>query len=340
VNGSGSKSPGPARDSTAAAPLPASRRFDAGEFVNRYGLVCAWMLLIAGFSIASPDIFMSWANFTNIFGSQAILVVLTMGMIAPLIVGEFDLSMAGLVSVCLMLIGVLNVQHGWPIGWVVLAVVGVSVLVGAVNAFTIVRIGVNSLVATLGMGTLLMGAAYGISGLSIVGLASELTAFARTWVFGIQAAFYYGLALTIVWWYVQRWTPLGRNLLFTGANRQVARLSGVPVDRLRAGSLMTSSLVSGFAAILLAGVLGSADPSAASGFLLPPFAAAFLGATAISPGRFNPWGAFIAVYFLVTGIVGLQILGFSGWIEQVFYGGALVLAVTLSRIAADRLRGS
>ena len=92
--------------------------------------------------------------------------------------------------------------------------------------------------------------------------------------------------------------------------------------------------------IILAGVLGSADPNAGGGYLLPPFAAAFLGATAITPGRFNPWGAFIAVYFLVTGIVGLQILGFSGWIEQVFYGGALVLAVVLSRIAAEKLRST
>lgn len=311
---------------------------DLGEAVNRYGLLAAWLLLILAFSIASPDIFLSRANFANIFGSQAILVVMTMGMIVPLTVGEFDLSMSGLVSTCLMLIGVLNVQQGWPIGWVVLAVFLLALLVGALNAFIVVRIGVNSLVVTLGMGTLLMGASYGISGLSIIGISPILTDIARTKLFGIQMAFYYGLLLTLVWWYVQRFTPLGRNMHFTGANPQVARLSGVDVDRLRAGSLVTSSLIGAFAAVILAGVLGSADPNAANGYLLPPFAAAFLGATAITPGRFNPWGAFIAVYFLVTGIVGLQILGLSGWIEQVFYGGALVLAVTLSRIAADRLR--
>ena len=102
--------------------------------------------------------------------------------------------------------------------------------------------------------------------------------------------------------------------------------------------MIASSLIAAFAAVILAGVLGSADPNAGAGYLLPPFAAAFLGATAITPGRFNPWGAFIAVYFLVTGIVGLQILGFSGWIEQVFYGGALVLAVVLSRLAAEKLK--
>jgi ribose transport system permease protein len=72
--------------------------------------------------------------------------------------------------------------------------------------------------------------------------------------------------------------------------------------------------------------------------MLPAFAAAFLGATAISPGRFNPWGTFIAVYFLASGIVGLQLIGLSGWIEQVFYGAALILAVAASRLASRRDR--
>ncbi|NPT44839.1 ABC transporter permease [Paraburkholderia sp. 1N] len=314
------------------------RRFDPGEVASRYGLLIAWAFLILAFSIASPEIFLSKANFANIFGSQAILVVMTMGMIVPLIVGEFDLSMTGLMSCCLMLIGVLNVQYGWPIGWVIPLVVLLGLTVGVINAFIAVRIGVDSLVVTLGMGTLLTGVSYGISGLSIIGISPLLTDFARTRVFGVQMAFFYGLLLTLVWWYIQRFTPLGRNMLFAGANREVARLSGINVDRLRAGSLVVSSLIGAVAAVILAGVLGSADPNAANGYLLPPFAAAFLGATAITPGRFNPWGAFIAVYFLITGIVGLQILGLSGWIEQVFYGGALVLAVTLSRLAANRLK--
>lgn len=66
--------------------------------------------------------------------------------------------------------------------------------------------------------------------------------------------------------------------------------------------------------------------------LLPAFAAAFLGETAIRPGQFNVWGSFVAVYFLVTGVTGLELLGVSGWVEQVFYGLALVLAVTIVQL--------
>ena len=306
--------------------------------LGRYGLLFLWLLLAIGFSLASPGIFLSWANLSNIFGSQAVLVILTMGMIVPLTVGEYDLSVAGLASTCLMLIGELNVYARWPIGWVIPLVFVVALVVGLINALIVVRVGVSSLVATLGMGTLLMGAAYGISGLSIIGISGSLIAFARTKLFGLQMAFYYGLILTVLLWYVQFNTPLGRRLIFAGADPKVARLTGIEVDRLRVGALVTCSLTTAFGALVLAGVLGSADPTAATGYLLPPFAAAFLGATAIEPGRFNPLGAFIAVYFLVTGIVGLEILGFSGWIEQVFYGGALVVAVTLSHLAADRLK--
>jgi ribose transport system permease protein len=88
--------------------------------------------------------------------------------------------------------------------------------------------------------------------------------------------------------------------------------------------------------VLYAGTQGAADPSSGASYLLPAFAAVFLGATAINPGRFNPWGTFIAVFFLITGITGLELLGFTGWVENAFYGASLVLAVALSRLAARR----
>jgi ribose transport system permease protein len=84
---------------------------------------------------------------------------------------------------------------------------------------------------------------------------------------------------------------------------------------------------------MYAGVIGSVDPSSAQNYLLPAFAAVYLGATTITPGRFNAIGTFIAVYFLVSGITGLQLLGVESFVQQLFYGGALVLAVALSHFA-------
>ncbi|WP_281167475.1 ABC transporter permease [Rubellimicrobium thermophilum] len=136
--------------------------------------------------------------------------------------------------------------------------------------------------------------------------------------------------------YVFDFTPLGRRLLFVGRGREVARLNGIAVDRVRAGALVVSGLLSAAAGILYAGVLGSADPYSGLNFLLPAFAAAFLGATAIIPGRFNPWGALVAVYFLATGITGLTMMGIPLWVTNVFNGAALILAVTISQITRRR----
>jgi ribose transport system permease protein len=119
----------------------------------------------------------------------------------------------------------------------------------------------------------------------------------------------------------------------------VARLSGVRVARVRFGALVASAGIGGLAGVLYAGTIGGADPSSGASFLLPAYAAAFLGATSIVPGRFNPWGAIVAVYFLVTGVTGLQLLGADSYVQQLFYGGALVLAVVFSQVAGRITRG-
>jgi ribose transport system permease protein len=104
----------------------------------------------------------------------------------------------------------------------------------------------------------------------------------------------------------------------------------------RAGALIASGVLAAAAGVLYAGVLGSADPSSGLSFLLPAFAAAYLGATTIVPGRFNPWGAIVATYFLATGITGLSMLGIPLWVTNVFNGGALILAVTVSQLTRGR----
>jgi ribose transport system permease protein len=91
--------------------------------------------------------------------------------------------------------------------------------------------------------------------------------------------------------------------------------------------------------VLAAGTAGAADPTAGPSYLLPAFAAAFLGSTAITPGRFNAIGTFCAVYFLQTGVAGLGIVGYSGWVDQVFYGGSLIVAVAMPRLIGARVAG-
>ena len=101
---------------------------------------------------------------------------------------------------------------------------------------------------------------------------------------------------------------------------------------------MTASLIAGFAGIVLVGTVGGFDPSGAQSYLLPALAAVFLGTAVVQPGQFNPVGVAIGIYFLETGIIGLQLLGASGWVQDTFYGAGLVSAVTVATIVRARAR--
>jgi ribose transport system permease protein len=313
-------------------PSGAVRRGAYSSFGQRYALVGALILTIVVFSLLEPTRFFTLENFQTTLSIQAIPLLLALGILPALAAGEYDLSVGSVMGLSLVLVGYLNVQHGWPIGLTVAVAVSAGIVVGLVNAGLIIGLGIESIVATLGMSTLLVGATLGISSLPVSGVSSQLVSVATTQILGIQLVFFYGVAVTIILWYVFQHTPLGRYLYFVGAGRAVARLSGIRVNAIRTGALILGSTISALAGVLQAGLLGGADPTIGPTFLLPAFAAAFLGATAVVPGRFNAWGTFFAVYFLATGIVGLQIVGLSGWIEQLFYGAALIVAVVVSRL--------
>ena len=308
------------------------------RIVERYALLAAWGVTCVIFGILRPDTFLTTANFTTIFGSQAILVVLTLALLVPLTAGDYDLSVAATMGLSSMTLAILNVNHGWSIWTAILAALVVGLVVGLINGALVVLLDIDSLIATLGTSTFIAGIILWISNSqTISGISDTLINIVVVDRFlGIPLEFYYGIALGLVMLYVFEFMPVGRRLLFVGRGRNVARLSGIRVSRLRWGSLAASGLISAFAGVLYAGTLGSADPTSSLSFLLPAFAAAFLGATTIMPGRFNPIGSIAAVYFLVTGITGLQLLGVQTFVQQLFYGGALVLAVALSQFARRR----
>lgn len=306
------------------------------DFGGRFGVIIAWVIIVVAFSVLEPDLFLTTGNFVTIFGSQSVLLILALGVLLPSTTGEFDLSVSGVLGLSLVLVGWLNVVHQWPVELACIVALAAGLLVGMVNAAFIVGLGVDSFIVTLGTGTLLTGVALGLIPAAVAPISEGLVTVMRTQLFGLQMAFYYGLALTILSWYVFSHTPLGRYLYFVGSGNNVARLAGLRVDALRVLALIGSALIAAFAGVVLAGLNGSADPTVGASFLLPAYAAAFLGSTVFFPGRFNPWGTFAAVYFLVTGITGLQLMGIASWIEPVFYGGSLVLAVAASRIAQRR----
>jgi ribose transport system permease protein len=314
------------------------RRSHVAQTLERLALLIAWIAIVAFFSALRPDVYPTWGNFSTILGSQAVLVAVTLGLMIPLTAGDFDLSIANVLSLSQMLLAILNVVHGWPILLAIAAVLALGVVVGLINAAFILYFRIPSLIVTLGVGTFLSGVVLWISASQTIGGISDglVDAVVGTRLFGVPLAFYYGLGLTAAIWYVFDFTALGRRLLFVGRGREVARLTGIKVNRVRVGCLVASSVFGALAGVLYAGMTGAADPTSGANYLLPAFAAVFLGATSVSPGRFNPWGSFIAVYLLVSGVTGLTMLGVDTFVQNLFYGGALVLAVAASQLVRKR----
>jgi ribose transport system permease protein len=312
------------------------RLLDLGE---RLALPLAWVAIIIIFGAIEPWVFLTAANFETILSSQAVLAVIALGLIVPLTAGDYDLSIASVTGLSAMTIAVLNVLHHWPVGLAVLVGLAAGLLVGVVNGFVTVVFGIESLIVTLGMGAFVQGMTLWISNSNTVsGISQNLVNPTVVWRFlGIPVEFYYALGVALVLGYVMEFVPAGRRLLMVGRGREVARLSGMHVSRIRFLAFVCSGGVGAIGGVLFAGTSGAADPSSATLLLLPAFAAVFLGATAISPGRFNVLGTLIAVYFLVTGITGLQLLGAQTYVQNLFYGAALIVAVVFSQ-SARRLR--
>ena len=308
------------------------------DLTERLALPLAWVAIIIIFGAIRPSVFLTASNFETIFSSQAVLAVIALGLIVPMTAGDYDLSIASVTGMSAMLIAVLNVLHGWPVGLAVLAALAAGLMVGVVNGFVTVIFGIESLIVTLGMGTFVAGLTLWISDSNTVsGISQNLVNPIVVWRFlGVPVEFYYALGVALILGYMMEFLPVGRRLLMVGRGREVARLSGMHVNRIRLLAFVCSGGIGAAAGVLFAGTSGAADPSSATGLLLPAFAAAFLGATAIFPGRFNVPGTLIAVYFMVTGITGLQLLGAQTYVQNLFYGAALVGAVVFSQLTRRR----
>lgn len=332
-------------DSSAAAARPTLRGNAKPTWLqtitSKYALVVVWIVMALAFYALMPGKFGTGAAFSSIFGSQQVLVFLAMSALITLVVGEFDLSIASIMGLSATMVTVLAGLHGVNIWLACLIALAASMVCGAVNAYFVVVLDVSSFVVTLGTGTLLLGVAEFISGGNILSVSDD--AFSNLAIFrilGMPVSFYYGIALGLFIAYVLAFTPLGRHMLFVGASREVARLAGIRVQGIRAGAYVVGGLLAGLAGVILVSTVGGFSSSSSTIYLLPALAAVFLGTAVVQPGMFNPIGTLIAIYFLATGIFGLQLLGFSGWIQNVFYGGGLVVAVALAKVVRNRSRTS
>jgi ribose transport system permease protein len=306
----------------------------AAAVAERFGLLLVLAAVIVAFSIALPSTYPTTVNLKIVLSGQAVFLILALAVTVPLRAGEFDLSIGAVAVGAATLVAELTVQHHVSVGAAVIVALGAGVAVGILNAVVVVGIGINAFIATLGSMTLVAGLALAISsnGLVIAGLPSSLENLSNATLLTLPARVWVGWVLAVVLWYVYQYTPYGRRQLFVGGNPASARLAGIRVKWVKASAFVISGGLSAVAGVLLAGSLGSVDPTSSGEYLLQPYAAAFLGTTVLQFGRFNSIGTVIGLYLLAAGVSGLELLGVQPWVNDVFNGATLILAVVAATL--------
>ena len=318
----------------------APRRLSPGVRIGlaifaRYATIIGLGLMIVIFSILSPDAFPTLNNFVNVLNQASLATIIAGGLTLAVVVGELDLSVGYAASLHGVLVTGLIVHDKLPIALAIVIVLALGALIGVVNGLIVTKLRVNSVIATLGVGTIIVGLAFAYSsGVPIVAGVPEgfLQLSLGRWLFGIPNPIIIMAVVVVGLWVLVERTAIGQEIQAVGGNPVAARLAGISVDRIKILGFVISAVCAALTGALLASRLGSGTTNAADSYLLTAFAAVFLGSATLRDGEFHVLGTFIGTLIIVFGFNGLNIFGAPTFSQYVFQGTILVVAVALSSL--------
>ena len=317
--------------------LPPGRRL--ARLAPVYGLVILTVLLIGLFSLLLPDTFPTMLNLRSIVSDKAIIAILSLAAMIPMVAGKIDLTVGyGIVLWHILAITLQTMGLPWPAACLVVLALGA--FSGLLNGLLVEVARIDAFIATLGTGTVLYAIAlWHTGGRQVVDTLPEgFYALNGTFVLGLPITGFYVLGIAVLLWLVLEYLPIGRYLYAIGANPNAAALNGIAVPRFVMGAFVASGTLTALAGILLASKLRIGQASVGLEYLLPALVGAFLGSTTIKPGRVNVWGTLVGVTILAVGISGIQQFGGSFWVEPLFNGVTLLVAIGIAGYA-QRKRG-
>ena len=304
-------------------------------YFARYATILGLIAMIAVFAVLSPRAFPRLSNFTNVLNQTSLVMIIASGLTLAVIVGELDLSIGFAASLHGILVTGLIVGSGLPIPVAIPIVLAAGALIGLVNGLIVTKLRVNSVIATLGIGTILTGLAFAYSaGVPIVAGVPEafLQLSLGRWLYGIPNDIVVAAIVVGGLWLLVERTGLGQQVQAVGGNPAAARLAGIDVDRIKILGFVISGVCAAMAGVLLASRLGSGTASAADSYLLTAFAAVFLGSATLRDGEFHVVGTLIGALIIAFGFNGLNIFGAPTYSQYMLQGAILIVAVGLSSL--------
>ena len=319
------------------APGPGRLR-RTGRAVNQYaGVLVVLAVLVVVLGATQPQ-FLTGNNLLIILETNAVLLVVAIGLTFVLLVGGIDLSLGG--TMAMSAVGMwAMIQAGVDAPIAALLVVIGGFAVGALlNGLLIGWVGLSFLVVTIGTASLFRG----IANLGVGGQSQSLytdpfiVALGQNQVFGVPIIVVVAAAVFVVGVFVLRYTGYGRMVYAVGGNAEAARLAGMPVVTIRVSVYAISAGLAALASVLDVGRLTSASPMAGTGIELTAGAAVLLGGTSFMGGRGTLLGTLLGVLFLGVLQNGLTLAGISPFWTGVVSGIVLIAAIFVDRIRTGR----
>jgi len=314
---------------------PRRGRLSVRTIAERWSLVVAFVAAIAFFSAARPDTFLTLDNARAILDDTSVLCVLAVGVTAVLVIGEFDLSV-GFVLGLAAAAGVAAMSfRGAPVWAGVLIALAAGGAAGLANGVAVAFVRIPSFVATLAIGSIAAAIELAVTKTSIFeNIPSSYVEIALTRVATIPLRAIIAAGVVLLFLVVLRATVFGRHASSVGDNPAAALLAGVPIARVKIAAFVLAGLTAGLAGVLVTSSAGSYYPNLGTGYLLPAYAAAFLGLSLGGGLRFNVLGSYLGVLLLGMVTTGLTMMNQPSWVAALVQG--LVLIAAVAGIAVKR----
>jgi ribose transport system permease protein len=319
-----------------------ARAHDVVVLLERYALVILLVALIVFFSVlpATGGSFLTLANLRNVAANEAVIAIAALAAMVPLVAGQFDVSIGAVLGMVSIAVAALTVRASLPVAVALSLGVMLGGAVGAVSGFVVAYLRANSFIITLGVATMIAGlVSLYTKDQVILGVPQSMVNFGTLNWLGVPRPVWLLIVVALLVAYLLRYTVYGRHLLSIGSNPRAARLVGIRVPLVVLLSFVVAGVLAAVAGELELARTGSGDPQIGPGFTLSALAAAFLGSTTIRPGQFNVPGTIVGVLFVAVSVNGLTLAGAADWVDPLFNGTAVVVAVAISTVLAHRRSG-
>ncbi|MGH6944858.1 MAG: ABC transporter permease [Geminicoccaceae bacterium] len=299
-----------------------------------FWITVALAVICLGMSWIEPRAFPSADNFYNITRNFAFIGIMALGMTAVILTGGIDLSVGSIMGLVGVATG-LVLQAGYPASVAILVGLITGALTGAVNGGLIAYLQLSPFVVTLGMLSIARSFAIVLSQNKMIyefGPGGDLF----NWIgggqsLGVAHPVWMLIVLALVFGFLFQLTAWGRYLYAIGGNENAARLTGVPVDRIKMQAYMVSGLTAAIAAVMLTGWQGSALNNMGIGWELRVIAATVIGGASLMGGEGGAYGAFIGAALIEVIRNSLLMAGVDANWQGTFVGLFIIFAVLLQR---------